>query len=66
MTSLFTVKNYLHGLHGFVANSQKSSLQRDQFTTDPGKTPNGVNFYGVSSKLYSYIVLYYAKFGVKS
>ena len=41
----YTVKNYLHGLHGFVANSQKFVVYNR-----PRENPKGVNFLGVSSK----------------
>ena len=62
----FTVKNYLHGLHGFVANSQKFVV-----CNRPRENPKRSKFpwsklQTVCTKLYSYIVLYYAKFGVKS
>ena len=40
-----TVKNYLHGLHGFVASSQKFVV-----SNRPRGNPKGVNFHGVSSK----------------
>ena len=61
-----TVKNYLHGLHGFVANSQKFVV-----CNRPRENPKRSKFpwsklQTVCTKLYSYIVLYYAKFGVKS
>ena len=62
----YTVKNYLHGLHGFVANSQKFVV-----CNRPRENPKRSKFpwsklQTVCTKLYSYIVLYYAKFGVKS
>ena len=44
-TLMYTVKNYLHGLHGFVASSQKFVV-----SNRPRGNPNGVNFQGVSSK----------------
>ena len=61
-----TVKNYLRGLHGFVANSQKFVV-----CNRPRENPKRSKFpwsklQTVCTKLYSYIVLYYAKFGVKS
>ena len=60
-----TVKNYLHGLHGFVANSQKFVV-----CNRPRENPKRSKFpwsklQTVCTKLYSYIVLYYTKFGVK-
>ena len=41
----FTVKNYLHGLHRFVASSQKFVV-----SNRPRGNLKGVNFHGVSSK----------------
>ena len=61
----YSVKNYLHGLHGFVASSQKfvvynrprGKSKRSKFSWSKLQT--------VCTKIYSYIVFYYAKFGVK-
>ena len=60
-----TVKNYLHGLHGFVASSQKFVVyNRPRGKSKRSKFPWS-KLQTVCTKLYSYIVFYYAKFGVK-
>ena len=60
-----TVKNYLHGLHGFVASSQKFVVyNRPMEKSKRSKFPWS-KLQRVCTKLYNYIVFYYAKFGVK-
>ena len=60
-----TVKNYLHGLHGFVASSRKFVVyNRPMGKSKRSKFPWS-KLQTVCTKLYNYIVFYYAKFGVK-
>ena len=61
---IYTVKNYLHGLRGFVVSSQKFVVyNRPRGKSKRSKFPWS-KLQRVCTKLYSYIVLYYAKFGV--